>query len=131
MPLKRRLIVNGDDFGQSAGVTFGVALAHERGHLVGHALAPTGGHEYDGVATGDHLRDDIGLVAPELLVPEYLVQHGARVGAGEDAGRNTRGGCLGPGHPGRICVVGGWAHAPRGSAQRASDAWRGRGDGGS
>jgi len=38
MPENRRLIVNGDDFGQSAGTTAGVAAAFERGVLTSASL---------------------------------------------------------------------------------------------
>ena len=67
------------------------ARAHQGRHLVADALAAAGGHEHDGVAAGDDVIDDRGLLAAERVEPVDLAQHGARVGAGEVAPRTGPG----------------------------------------
>ncbi len=67
------------------------ARTHQGRHLVADALAAAGGHEHDGVAAGDDLIDDRGLLAAERVEPVDLAQHGAGVGPGEVAPRTRPG----------------------------------------
>ena len=62
------------------------AFAHERGHLVGDALSPTGRHEDDGISAADDVLDDRGLVAAELVVAEHRVQRLASSGVAPGGG---------------------------------------------
>ena len=52
------------------------AVPRNGGDLVAQALAAAGGHQHQRVAAGDHLVDDGGLRAAELLVAEDFVEDG-------------------------------------------------------
>jgi hypothetical protein len=54
------------------------ALAHERGDLVAEGLATTGGHQHEGVAPGNDVVDDLGLLVAESVVAERSLEYGKR-----------------------------------------------------
>ena len=54
------------------------SLAHKRGYLVAEALAATGWHEHNSVVSRAEPLDDLGLVAPEVVVAEDPAEHSLR-----------------------------------------------------
>ncbi len=69
------------------------AVARDRRHLVGQALAAAGGHQHQGVAAVDDVIDDVDLQAAETVVAEDFAQNRqqrgrrTRVGHGADCRR--------------------------------------------
>ena len=103
--IERRVVDGGPHAGRQQGVDLVLHERDERRHddadagphegrdLVAERLAAAGRHEYERVAAGDQVVDDLLLVGPELAKAEDAVQYGGRRRAGGWRGGGGRCGC--------------------------------------